>query len=118
MVRVGQITFEIDLINRLRQQIGQLAEALFTPDANTNADDVIATARALRDVAGTTYGLAIIGSYEAGGGVFGTGAGKTWIALVGDGVEEVYELGYGSTEDFTVTRIGNQAFAMLWRIVR
>jgi len=28
------------------------------------------------------------------------------------------DLGYGSTEDFTVTRIGNQAMTTLWQVLR
>ena len=92
-----------------------VTEALFEPDAGTTEADVIAVARALREVSDTTFGLAIVGSYEAGSGIYDTGAGKTWIALVGDGFEDVKVLGYGSTEEFTVTRIGNQALSMIWQ---
>ncbi len=95
-----------------------IADALPEPGADDSGEDVAALAIVLREITGASFGLAIVGTYEAGGGIFGVGTGHTWIALVGDETNRVVDLGYGSTEDFTVTRIGNQAMTTLWQVLR
>ena len=95
-----------------------ISDVVFQPDSDTVASDVAKVAHSLREVSDATYALVILGSYDADGGIFDAGNGQTWIALVGEGLEDVRQLGYGSTEEFSVTRIGNQALNMLWRVIR
>ncbi len=101
---------------------GELSQAivdvLFIPGADTKDEDVLCVAHTLRNISDASLGLAIVGSYEADGGIYDAGDGQTWIGLVGEGAEEVRQLSYGSTEDFSTTRIGNQALTMLWRVLR
>ena len=95
-----------------------IVDALRKAGADTSGEEVAALASVVKESSGSSYALAIVGTYETGGGIYGDGAGQTWIALVDDEIIHMTNLGYGSTEDFTVTRIGNQALATLWQALR
>lgn len=76
---------------------------------------VEAAAKMLRYLLSATLAVAILGSSGSDEGVYGQQSGETWLALASEqGVTSV-RLPFGGVEEFTVTRIGNQALIMIDR---
>jgi nicotinamide-nucleotide amidase len=82
------------------------------------SESVLACADGLRVSTGATYGLALIGTSDPDGGIFGRAAGHTWIALSAEHGEAGQELNYGGADDYTSVRLTNQALYLLWQTLR
>jgi nicotinamide-nucleotide amidase len=81
----------------------------------TQAADVAAAARL---VAGSDFGLAILGTQGADEGVYGKTSGQTWIALASATGSHTELCAFGGQDEYTLTRIGNQALGLLWKHLR
>jgi nicotinamide-nucleotide amidase len=77
--------------------------------------DAIRLAHSLRDEAGASYGLAVIGTRGDDEGVWGREEGQTLIVLVGSDSEETLRINYGGRGRATSVRLGNSAMTLLWR---
>ncbi len=87
-------------------------------ERDASRESALDAARTLRTSAGTTFGLAVVGTCHPDGGIYGKGSGRTWIALTGEGIDETLELQYGGGDDYSATRIANQALKTLWENLR
>ena len=99
-------------------QDADITPALTALDVDAATPDEMATmrcAKMVREMDHATFGLAILGTAGAGDGIFGSEKGVTWLALAGDGLETTASLPYGGTDEYTVTRIGNQGYSLLWQ---
>jgi nicotinamide-nucleotide amidase len=72
-------------------------------------------ASAARVVAGSDFALAILGTQGADEGVYGKTSGETWIALASAAAAQMERCPFGGQDDYTLTRIGNQALGLLWK---
>ena len=90
-------------------------------DSHMMQQAAITAAQEARSQAGAAIGLALLGTAEADEGVFGAKSGETWLALAGglEGEErlETTHIPYGGQDDYTITRIGNEALRELWKFV-
>lgn len=73
------------------------------------------TIEALGACSDATVSLALIGTRGADDGIFGSGEGKTWLALRTPSGIHIEAHGYGGQDEFTRTRLGNAALYALWR---
>ena len=99
-------------------QDADITPALTALDVDAATPDEKATmrcAKMVREMDQATFGLAILGTAGTGDGIFGSEKGVTWLALAGDGLETTESLPYGGTDEYTVTRIGNQGYSLLWQ---
>ncbi len=86
---------------------------------NGQADgSIVAVADAARRSSGAEVGIAIIGTSGAQDGVYGTGAGRTWIGVSSPLGSRVVATPHGGSDDYTVTRIGNLAMGEVWKLLR
>lgn len=71
-------------------------------------------ASALRQVVSADLALVLLGSSGADEGVYGRANGRTWLALAtADGIQTSL-CPFGGRDEYTITRIGNQALGLLW----
>lgn len=73
-----------------------------------------AAAEAVRAAAGSRFGLAILGTRGAAEGVYGVNSGRTWIGVASEAGASAVLCPFGGQDEYTVTRIGNQALGLLW----
>lgn len=90
-------------------------------DSHMMQQAAIIAAQEARSQAGAAIGLALVGTAGADEGVFGARSGETSLALAG-GLEgedrlETVHIAYGGQDDYTITRIGNEALRSLWKFV-
>jgi nicotinamide-nucleotide amidase len=79
---------------------------------------IVALAEIIRRSCQADMGIAILGTTGAQDGVYGTGAGSTWIGVSGPAGSRVLSAPHGGSDDYTVTRIGNQAMSELWKLLQ
>lgn len=79
---------------------------------------IVAVAEATRRSCQADMGIAILGTTGVQDGVYGTGAGRTWIGVSGPAGNRVLCVPHGGSDDYTVTRIGNQAMGELWKLLQ
>lgn len=89
-----------------------------TEGTDGHAAGAVEFAAQVRETADATYGLAVLSTSDPEGGIFGAAAGRTWIVLATGDTEATQELQYGGSDDYTVTRISNQALYLLWRTLQ
>ena len=74
----------------------------------------VAAATALRAVSVADFALALLGTQGEQEGVYGATSGRTWIGLATAAGTRAVLCPFGGREEYTVTRIGNQALGLLW----
>ena len=75
-------------------------------------------AAALRAQTGTEFALAVLGTQGEHEGVYGATSGRTWIGMATvDGTRAIL-CPFGGRDEYTVTRIGNQALGLLWEALK
>jgi nicotinamide-nucleotide amidase len=90
-------------------------------DLTANGAELVSQAcaedAALRALAasGATLAVAELGTSGAEEGVYGRQSGETWLALAANGRVRSVRIPFGGVEEFTVTRIGNQALMLIDR---
>lgn len=89
--------------------------ALFQNAPQPNEELATRCVRAMRVSSDATIVLALVGTRGAEDGIFGQGAGQTWLALSGPGGIHTQLHSYGGQDEFTRVRLGNSALYALWR---
>jgi nicotinamide-nucleotide amidase len=78
----------------------------------------VAAAESLRRLSGADFALAILGTQGEQEGVYGATSGRTWIGMATSAGVRAVLCPFGGSEEYTVTRIGNQALGLLWEALR
>jgi nicotinamide-nucleotide amidase len=94
----------------------ELLAQVATPAERFTEDQVVDCARWVQRTAGSDFGIAIVGTSGVEEGIYGRTSGRTWIALAmpnGDALPLFCP--YGGVDEFTITRLGNQALFLLWQ---
>jgi nicotinamide-nucleotide amidase len=84
-------------------------------DSQVMARAAAAVAQEVRQQAGATIGLALIGTEGPDEGVFGAQSGETWLAIASEERLETVRLRFGGSDDYTTVSIGNDALRKLWQ---
>ncbi len=79
----------------------------------------VEAARSLLARTEAAYAVALLGTSGADEGMYGQTSGETWIAFArrtgGDVAVDSTRYPFGGQDDFTLRRLGNRAFELLWR---
>ena len=79
----------------------------------------VEAARSLLARTEAAYAIALLGTSGADEGMYGQSSGETWIAFArqtgGDVAVDSTRYPFGGQDDFTLRRLGNRAFELLWR---
>ena len=98
-----------DLPESVRRVVGQ------NGDPKTNA---ASAAAALRALSGADFALAVLGTQGEQEGVYGATSGRTWIGMATAEEARAVLCPFGGRDEYTVTRIGNQALGLLWDVLK
>lgn len=95
-------------------------------DADDKTVAALQLAQQAAEAAGAHVGIAILGSRGTDNGVYGQDGGQTAVAIYTTGALEIQGverartllLPYGAGDEYSVIRIGNQALALLWNLLK
>lgn len=96
-------------------ELAEQVAAITAESAPYTEAQAVAIASTIHRLSGATYALAILGSAGADEGLYGQRSGESWVALAGPGGIQTLRCPFGGQDEYTLTRIGNQALGLLHR---
>jgi nicotinamide-nucleotide amidase len=100
------------------EQLPPALGSLVNTDNSFTEAQAVEVAKAARAATGSDYALAILGTSGAGEGVYGASSGRTWIGFAMPTGATATLCPFGGQDEFTITRIGNQALGLLWNLLK